>query len=515
MKRILKKHVAKIVVFAMVLTTVTGFTLVKEAKADEPLSEYLNMEYGIKYSGTTEAVPDEAGTAWNIQYFNVENSAYSEGDEFYVSCTFSGASEFQQIAMQSSVNDWNWDAAPKIWANTGVTDGTVVAGKITATADGDNLAFKMQFDHPIENPEPTADVENPEPAEDAEDPEPTADTETPQPVKITLSDLYIVKLGNDKAEATALPEDDQITLGAQYSGPVTANLNETQKDVYETQYFAVNDSAYAEGDTYVFSYTVEGANGFRQVVTQSNLNEWDWATSPKLWAGKGLAESQSFAGAITAVSSGDGVSFKIRVDSPVEESTEENPPADSIKLTITNLIVVKVVNDEILDLPETLQINKNRYYQGPVTAEYDEDTKSWNVQYFNVNNSSIEAGQKFEISFNVSGATEFQQLVVQSNVDGWEWDNAPKIYKEGGIPDKTKFDAIITATEDQNQITFKLWFDSLTEDGEKLIGTSPVDMTLNNLIITEVTSPEPEPTETPEPEPTETPEPTTEPEAVE
>lgn len=489
MKRILKKHVAKIVVFAMVLTTVTGFTLVKEAKADEPLSEYLNMEYGIKYSGTTEAVPDEAGTAWNIQYFNVENSAYSEGDEFYVSCTFSGASEFQQIAMQSSVNDWNWDAAPKIWANTGVTDGTVLAGKITATADGDNLAFKMQFDHPIENPEPTAY------------------TETPEPVMITLSNLYIVKLGNNKAEATALPlpEDDQITLGAQYSGPVTANLNKTQKDVYETQYFAVNDSAYAEGDTYVFSYTVEGANGFRQVVTQSNLNEWDWATSPKLWAGEGLAESQSFAGAITAVSSGDGVSFKIRVDSPVNESTEENPAEESIALTIKNLIVVKVVNNDTLELPETLQINKNRYYSGKATAEYDKETESWDVQYFNVNNSEIKAGQQFEVSFNVSGAKAFQQLVVQSNVDGWAWEDAPKIYKEGGIPDDEPFDAVITATEDQKQITFKLWFDSPTEEG---LEGKAVPITLNNLIITDVTPVEP----TEEPAvPTEEPTPTEEP----
>lgn len=507
MKRILKKHVAKIVVFAMVLTTVTGFTLVKEAKADEPLSEYLNMEYGIKYSGTTEAVPDEAGTAWNIQYFNVENSAYSEGDEFYVSCTFSGASEFQQIAMQSSVNDWNWDAAPKIWANTGVTDGTVVAGKITATADGDNLAFKMQFDHPIENPEPTADVENPEPAEDAEDPEPTADTETPQPVKITLSDLYIVKLGNDKNESEELV-DAQITLGTQYSGETTFIPSETQENVYETQEFIVSDSAYSEGDTYVFSYTIKGANGFRQVVTQSNLNEWAWDTSPKLWAGEGLAKSQSFAGAITAVSSGDGVSFKIRLDSPDEETELSG---EEFNLTITNLIVVKVVNNGTLKLPETLQINKNRYYAGPVNAVYDESTKSWDVQYFNVNNSKIEKGQKFEISFTMkSGANVFKQVVVQSNVDGWGWDDAPKYYSEEGIEDGTEFDGVITATEDQDQITFKLWFDSPVKE---TFDEKTVPMELNNLIITDVTPVEP--TETPEPEPTETPEPTTEPEVVE
>lgn len=506
MKRFLKKHVAKILVLAMVFTTVTGFTLVKEAKADEPLSEYLNMEYGIKYSGPAKAVPDEAGTAWNIQYFNVEKSAYNVGDEFYVSCTFSGASKFQQIAIQSDVNNWAWDAAPKIWSDTGVTDGTVVAGKITATDAGDNLAFKMQFDHQIVSTEGT---------EDAETPEPTEDVETPEPVEIMLSNLYIVKLGNTEKTPEALPEDNEIMLGTQYAGKATAALSETQQDVYETQYFSVNDSAYSEGDTYVFSYTIEGADGFKQVVTQSNLNEWAWDTSPKLWAGEGLAKSQSFAGAITAVSSGDGVSFKIRLDSPLTEGTEENPSAKSVELTITNLIVVKVVNNDTIQIPETLQINKNRYYGGPVTAKYDKETESWNVQYFNVNNSKIEKGQKFEISFTiVSGANIFKQMVVQSNVDGWGWDDAPKYYNEEGIEDNTEFAGVITATEDQDQITFKLWFDNPTEAGEEFIGL-PAELTLDNLIITEVTSPEPEPTETPEPETTETPEPTAEPEAVE
>ena len=127
-----------------------------------------------------------------------------------------------------------------------------------------------------------------------------------------------------------------------------------------------------------------------------------------------------------------------------------------------------------------------------------------------MNNSKIEKGQQFKISFNVSGATAFQQLVVQSNVNGWAWDEAPKIYKEGGIQDDEPFDAVITATEDQDWITFKLWFDSPTEEGFE---SDAVTIILNNLIITDVTPVEP--TETPEPEPTETPEPTTEPEVVE
>ena len=199
------------------------------------------------------------------------------------------------------------------------------------------------------------------------------------------------------------------------------------------------------------------------------------------------------------------MSFKIRVDSPVNESTEENPAEESIALTIKNLIVVKVVNNDTLELPETLQINKNRYYSGKATAEYDKETESWDVQYFNVNNSEIKAGQQFEVSFNVSGAKAFQQLVVQSNVDGWAWEDAPKIYKEGGIPDDEPFDAVITATEDQKQITFKLWFDSPTEEG---LEGKAVPITLNNLIITDVTPVEP----TEEPAvPTEEPTPTEEP----
>ena len=193
------------------------------------------------------------------------------------------------------------------------------------------------------------------------------------------------------------------------------------------------------------------------------------------------------------------------VDSPVNESTEENPAEESIALTIKNLIVVKVVNNDTLELPETLQINKNRYYSGKATAEYDKETESWDVQYFNVNNSEIKAGQQFEVSFNVSGAKAFQQLVVQSNVDGWAWEDAPKIYKEGGIPDDEPFDAVITATEDQKQITFKLWFDSPTEEG---LEGKAVPITLNNLIITDVTPVEP----TEEPAvPTEEPTPTEEP----
>ena len=456
MKVSMKKHLAKIVVFVMLLTTAAGFTPAKKAAAAD-LSQYLNMEYGIKYTGERMAKANTEKTAWDIGYFNVLDSAYKKGDEFYVSCTIQGAFQFKQIAMQSDVNNWDWAAAPKVWADEGFQDAVTVAGKITATEDGDNVSFKMQFDNPLEE----YDVE----------PE----------VEITLTDLYIMKIGNTGNEAVELPEDKQIALNTPYSGPVTATLND-EGNAYEVQYFNVSDSAYSTGDTYIISYTLGGAEDFRQIVTQSNLNDWGWETSPKLWAGNGLAEKQSFTGALTAVSSGDGVSFKIRVDSPVEKDAVLTGPLD---LTLSDLIVVKVANSDVVPLPDSMEINKGRYYSGGVTAVKDAETGSWNVQYFNVNNSEIKEGEQFKISFSISGASEFKQMVVQSNVNGWSWDNAPKLWKTDGIEDGTSFSAVITATEALcDKITFKLWFDSPRTEG---FAKTEVPMTLDKLIVTDVT----------------------------
>lgn len=453
MKLTIKRHLAKLVVFALLFLTAAGFTPAKKAAAAD-LSEFLNMEFGIKYSGTRNAVANEEKSAWNIEYFNVLNSAYKEGDEFYISCTVSGASQFKQVAIQSDVNNWNWAAAPKVWSEEGLSNGTVIAGKVTATADGDNLSFKMQFDNVLEDTAIRGDV----------------------PIKLT--DLYIMKIGNANTKPTDLPEDKQISMGTPYSGTVTANLNE---GAYEAQYFNVSDSSYSAGDTYIISYTLGGATEFKQTVIQSNLNNWDWATSPKLWAGNGLAEDQSMTGALTAVSSGDGVSFKIRVDSQVTEGKELG---DSIELKLTDLIVVKVSNSTVLPLPNNMELNKDRYYSGEVTAVKDEKTGAWTVEYFNVNHSEITKGQQFKISFSVSGAKAFKQMAVQSNVNGWSWDDAPKIWKTEGIANGTVFSTVITATEEVcDKITFKLWFDNPVEEG---FAQTEVPITLTKLMVKDV-----------------------------
>lgn len=452
MKKEVKKFLAKVVTAAMLLSTVVGIgtTPEKSAKAAE-LSSYLNMEFGIKYTGQTTAEVNSTGDAWNIQYFNVADSAYASGDVFYVSCKISGASNFKQVAVQSSANNWDWNSAPKKWTNSGTANNTVVAGKITATQAGTNLSFKMQFDNVVDEAAVTDQQ------------------------SITLTDLYIMKVSQASQTSTAIPESKQLTLGTKYTGTVAAAANE---GVYEAQYFNVSDSSYSAGDTYIISYTLGGATEFKQVATQANLNGWSWDDATKVWASDGLATAQDVVGDFVASSAGNGVSFKVRLDTLVDDTTELG---DSIDLTLTDLVVVKVANDDTIALPSSLQISKDRNYSGTVNAV--KGTDSWNVQYFNVNDSAYAVGDQIKISFDISGASDFKQLVLQTSANGWAWDSAPKIWKSNGITDGTTLSAIITATQAADNLSFKLWLDNPVESG---FDTTPVEMTLSNLYVKDI-----------------------------
>lgn len=452
MKKRVTRLFAKVLTFAMIMSTAAGigFAPEKSAKAAD-LSSFLNVEYGIKYTGQRNAEKNDAGNAWNIQYFNVADSAFETGDVFYVSCKVSGASNFKQVAIQSSANNWDWNSAPKKWTESGTANNTVVAGKITATQDGTNLSFKMQFDNVVD-----ADA--------------AADEES-----ITLTDLYIMKVSEGSQTAAEIPENKQLTLGTKYTGTVAAAANE---GVYEAQYFNVSDSSYSAGDTYVISYTLGGATQFKQVATQANLNGWSWDDAKKVWAGSGLAAAQDVTGDFVASSSGSGVSFKVRLDTLVDDTADLG---DSMNLTLTDLVVVKVANTDSIALPSSLTINKDRSYTGSVNAV--QSSGSWNVQYFNVSNSAFETGDQIKVTFKVSGASAFKQLVVQSSLDGWAWDSAPKMWKNDGIADGTTFSAIITATTSNDNLSFKLWFDNpVNED----FATTPVEMTLTDLKVSDV-----------------------------
>lgn len=453
MKKQVKRFFAKVVTAAMLMGTVAGVGFVPEKTVSAAqLSEYKNVEFGIKYTGQTKAVKNASGDAWSIEYFNVTNSAFETGDTFFVSTKISGASNFKQVAMQSSVNNWDWAGAPKKWTEAGTADNTVVSGMVTATEDGDNISFKIQLDNAV-NATEAAEVD------------------------ITLTDLYIMKVSKGSDTSADLPGNKQLDMGTRYTGTVDAVAN---GDVYEAQYFNVNDSSYSAGDTYIISYKLSGANGFKQVATQSNLNNWSWSDAKKVWSGEGLANGLDVSGDFVAASSGNGISFKVRLDTP---TSAEAVPADggNVQLTLTDLIVVKVANSDSIDLPSSKTISKGRSYTGPVQAV--KDGGSWNVQYFNVNNSAFEVGDQVKISFKVSGASAFKQLAVQSSFDGWGWDNAPKIWRNDGIADDTTFSAVMTATCADDNLSFKLWFDNPVD--ETFDGNS-VDITLTNLMIKDI-----------------------------
>ena len=448
----IKKTLARLLVFAMLLTTAAGFVPAKNVAA-APLSQYLNVEYGIKYTGERAAVRNDAGNAWSIEYFNVADSAFQTGDVFFVSCKISGATSFKQACIQSGANNWDWNTAPKTWVENGIADNTTVCGKIVATKNGDQLSFKIQFDNVV------------------------ADATVGASQDITLTDLYIMKLGTTEDEATALPANKALNLGTKYTASISAVKNE---DVYEAQYFTVNDASYSAGDTYIISYSINGAGDFRQVATQSSLTNYSWADSKKVWAGDGLPNGQDVSGSFTTAAAGNGISFKVRLDSPLETAT----PGNSVDITLNDLVVVKVANDESTAIPSSMELTKGRKYSGALNAEKDTTTGSWNVQYFNVN-TPIDENSQFKISFKISGADSFKQLAVQTNVNGWSWDDAPKMWKSDGIADDTTFSAIIKATQDCEKISFKLWLDSPVDES---FDTASVPVTLTNLEVKDIAS---------------------------
>lgn len=432
--RHVKKFTAKVIAVAMVVLTAAGLGVKPEKQVNAAeLSSYLNVEYGIKYTGETDAKANSAGSAWDIQYFNAANSAYKTGDIFYVSVKLSGVSNFKQAAIQTSVNNWDWSSAPKKWSDDGIADGTVVAGKVAATQNGDNVSFKIQLDNAVDAEKATATQ------------------------KVTLTDLFIMPMGNEEQETVDLPESKLLDLGTKYEGIVTAEKNADNDQVYEAQYFNVKDSAFSEGDTYIISYKLSGATQFKQVATQTSLTSWDWDNAVKVWAGSGLPDGQESTGAVTATRSGDGVAFKVRLDTLVDA---DSAPGESVDIKLSDLMVVKVANNDVVTLPSDLMISKDRVYAGSAEAVKSKDG-SWNVEYFNVKDSAFSAGDLIEISFEISGASAFKQLVLQSNLDGWGWDSAPKTWVNNGIADGTKFSAVIKATKSvEDGITFKLWLDN-------------------------------------------------------
>lgn len=445
--------IAKVIAFAMIVSTVSGVGLIPEKTASAAdLSQYKNVEFGIKYQGQVEAKANENGNAWSIEYFNVKDSAFQNGDVFFVSCKVSGAGNFKQVAIQSGVNNWDWNSAPKRWVENGIADDTLVAGKVKASKDGDNISFKIQLDNVVD------------------------ETKSSAAAKIDLKDLYIMKVSDGSQDSVTLPEDKQLDLGTKYTGTVAAKVN--ADGVYEAQYFNVNDSSYSAGDTYLISYILEGADGFNQVATQSNLNGWSWSDAKRVWAEEGLTGEQDVTGDFVTSTAGNGISFKVRLDSQVDPEEELG---ESIDITLTDLVVVKVANDDSIAIPNDMKLTKGRSYSGEMDAVKKDG--SWNVQYFNVKDSAFATDDQVKISFKISGAKKFKQLVVQSSLNNWSWDDAPKIWRNDGIDDNTTFSAIIDATQDDDNISFKLWLDNPVDES---FDEASAKVTLTGLTVKDI-----------------------------
>lgn len=451
MKKGFKKFLAKTVAVAMLMGTVTGIGVVPEKAVNAAqISEFKNVEFGIKYSGQVKTVESESGSAWSAEYFNVKDSAFETGDTFYVSAKISGASNFKQVAVQSNVNGWDWAGAPKKWTEAGTADGTVVSGLITATTEEEKISFKIQLDNAV--------------------------AAVSSPVNIDLTDLYIMKVSKGNAAAKDLPEDKQLDMGTRYTGQVDAVA---KNGVYEAQYFNVNNSSYSADDTYIISYKISGANGFKQVATQTNLNDWGWTDAKKSWNEEGISDGLDMSGDFVAASSGNGISFKVRLDT-LKDAAEE--PDGNVTLTLTDLIVVKVTNSDSIELPKSKLLSKGRSYTGSVDAVMKDGNK-WVAEYFNLENSAFEEGDQVKISFKVSGASAFKQLAVQSSFDNWAWDSAPKIWRNDGIADGTELSAVMTATCDEDNLSFKLWFDNpVAADFED----ASVEVTVTDLMIKDI-----------------------------
>lgn len=453
MKVIMRAKAVKMVTVVMlVLSMVLSSSLYvkNEAKAAE-LPSNLAISFGEKYNGTVNAVYNSEANAYAIEYFDV-NNAFSTGDTFYISFGISGAKNFKQIAVQGSHNDYDWNAAPKSWVDNGIDNGTNISGILKATKNGANLSFKLQLDNQV-----------------------TASSVATVP--ITLSNLYIVKIASGSQSAALLPADKQLDFGTMYTGTVKA-VNDGS-GVYEAQYFNLNNSAYSEGDTFVISGKVSGVSNLKQIAVQDSVNGFDWGAAPKGWHNSGITDGQVFGGGVTATGSGSNQSFKIRFDSFV--TAPESLPAE-IDVTLTDLVVVKVGNS--YELPTSLQIDLNNVYSGDVTAVPD-GSDSYAVQYFNVNNTAYQKDDLYRITFDVSGAQDFKQLLVQTSIDGWTFDSSREIWKSGGINDGTKYTVYIKAknnTVNNENVAFKLWFGS----ADAGFNAASVPMTLNNLKVTKV-----------------------------
>lgn len=143
---IVKMRRVRAITFMLLMVGVFGGILLTSSSSQAAqLSRYMSINSGVKYSGTKSLTLTSSNTVGTLQYFSVNNSIFTSGDLYYLSFKISGASDFKQLAVQSNLNNWDWNSAQKVWNEDGITDGTVVAGVVETTQSGTNLAFRIRL----------------------------------------------------------------------------------------------------------------------------------------------------------------------------------------------------------------------------------------------------------------------------------------------------------------------------------------------------------------------------------
>ncbi len=325
MKKSAKRYLANFLAVVMVLTSVFSLSLfaANDASAATLIPEHKFLNFFEEYEGPVESVYDANANANFIEYFNIDQELqtvppFEAGNLYMVTFTIDGADNFQQLAVQSNVNGWDWALAPKLWMEGGITSGTVFSGIIEATANTvytdevpETFAFKYHLDNEVFPAAANA--------------------------VITFSNMKIIPVSSSVAGIVD-PALKYVDFDTSYAEAFTATVDSGNPDVFYVEYFNVTDSPVVAGEEYVILAKFSGVSAFKQVAIQSSINEWDWAGAAKKWDDNGVQDGSVIGGLFTATADADNIAFKIQLDNPVFG----NASVTNATVALEDLVVIKV-----------------------------------------------------------------------------------------------------------------------------------------------------------------------------
>ncbi len=307
MKKITKNILTSALALVMVLSAVLSFSVSTKAAnlpfPTTPISwNVLSVE--DEYTGSLPFTwANTYGDAWSSDYMNYDYS-YAQGEKFLVSFTLNNADLFQQVAVQSSVNDWDWVGAAKIYMSGGIASGTKFAGIIEATHDIPGydpevdpyppyMTLKIQLDNWILGSEDIPDYAS---------------------VDIEIADFKVTPFtSNPATEITGNP----MAPGLEnlYSGTVYAGPDAERPDTWSA-YLHI-DTNYVENDEFFVFYKIAGASDFKQVSVQSDVNDWIGNPTTSVWGNDGIPDGQVGGGIYSASKMGSVHSIRLDFDNPL------------------------------------------------------------------------------------------------------------------------------------------------------------------------------------------------------